>query len=195
MTNSKYPYIATFKGLKKSFIPTIIDYDNSCAWKAGPPNQDGEWINFDDLDFQPNPMFNELFERTVEQEIDLLADILPTFPEEHIKTVVNNIDVNHLLNAIPEGKILDKLTCFPISDVIDELGEKETMNALDKTTLLGYCQYNFDFDDLITGDKFDFHQLKNLNHDRLMDVIQKCFDQFICPLKMIKKLEKLCKNS
>lgn len=57
---TKFPYeCITSSGT--SFVPTIIDYDNSMVWhQKSQASGDGEWIDFDDVIFVKNERFEDL---------------------------------------------------------------------------------------------------------------------------------------
>jgi len=61
--NTKYPYKCVIKNTGDKFIPIMIDYDNKQIWRQnGQASENGEWIDFDNVEFFKNRNFIDLTE-------------------------------------------------------------------------------------------------------------------------------------
>lgn len=81
-------------------------------------------------------------------------------------------------------KVADKLK---VDDIIAHLNSTDVLNALEIDEVVAFAE------EKCPTETFDFKGVKNANHDRMIETIQKCLDQFVDPNKMIAKLEELCK--
>lgn len=59
----KFPYEAKIKDTGNTFVPTMIDYDNRMVWhQKGQASGNGEWIDFECVEFVKNEKFIDLAE-------------------------------------------------------------------------------------------------------------------------------------
>lgn len=59
--NSKFPYECTDKETSRTFIPTMIDYENQQVWwQRGQSSDNGGWKDFRDVEFKKNDKFVDL---------------------------------------------------------------------------------------------------------------------------------------
>lgn len=58
MKYTKYPYKCIMRDVGKEFVPTIIDYENNQVWwQKSQVSDDGEWIGFEEVVFEPIKTF------------------------------------------------------------------------------------------------------------------------------------------
>jgi len=59
---TKFPYECTVKETGRKFTPIMIDYDNEQVWQQGQASGNGEWLDFDDVEFSKVETFIDLSE-------------------------------------------------------------------------------------------------------------------------------------
>jgi hypothetical protein len=63
MISEKFPYECTEISSGRTFIPTMINYENQMVWRQnGQASDNGEWLYFEEVVFKKNPNFVELSE-------------------------------------------------------------------------------------------------------------------------------------
>ena len=61
--NTKFPYECVIKETGKRFIPILIDYMNKLVqWQKGQSSDNGEWLDFEDVEFFKIETFIDLSE-------------------------------------------------------------------------------------------------------------------------------------
>lgn len=83
MNTKQFPYQVRVLNEKNWFIPTMIDYMDRQVWhQRSQVSEDGEWINFNDVEFRRNYDFQ-----------DIVQDSIPI---EYLKKWGNEL-INHII--------------------------------------------------------------------------------------------------